>query len=341
MTINQNLKPPLSATLMQMIFGFALSRSIAVAAQLRVADQLKDGPKSIDDLARAVGADPRSLYRMLRALASEGVFAEDSNGGFSLTPLAELLRSDHPETLRGFAAMMANAVNFETWADLHYSIETGEPAFPHKFGTEWFSWLEQNPAEGKAFHDAMTSLSAGAVAAVVGSYDFSGIRNLVDVGGGHGLLLASVLAKYPTMHGVLYDDPKVVSGAGEILAAHGVEERCESVGGNFFESVPSGGDAYILKHIIHDWSDEECLTILGHCHAGMSTGSKVLIVEMVVPARNQSGVSKFLDLEMLLFLTGRERTEDEYRSLLDRAGFEMTRIVPTLSPYGVVEGLKR
>jgi O-methyltransferase/methyltransferase family protein len=341
MTVNQNLKPPLSATLMQMIFGFALSRSIAVAAQLGVADQLKDGPKSIDDLARAVGADSRSLYRMLRALASAGVFAERADGSFNLTPLGELLRGDHPETLRGFAAMMANAVNFETWAELPYSVGTGKPAFPHKFGTQWFSWLEENPDEGKVFHDAMTSLSAGAVAAVVSSYDFSGIKNLVDVGGGHGLLLASVLAKYPTMHGVLYDDPNVVAGAREILAAHGVEERCESVGGNFFESVPAGGDAYILKHIIHDWSDEECLTILSHCHAGMSTGNKVLIVEMVVPERNQPGVSKFLDLEMLLFLTGRERTEAEYRVLLDRAGFEMTRIVPTPSPYGVVEGVKK
>jgi O-methyltransferase len=278
---------------------------------------------------------------MLRALASAGVFAEDSDGGFRITPLAEFLRSDHPETLRGFAAMMANAVNFETWADLHYSIETGTPAFPHKFGTQWFSWLEQNPGEGKVFHDAMTSLSAGAVAAVVSSYDFSGIKNLVDVGGGHGLLIASVLAKYPTMHGVLYDDPNVVAGASDILAAHGVEERCESVGGNFFESAPAGGDAYILKHIIHDWSDDECVTILNHCHEGMTAGGKVLIVEMVVPERNLPGVSKFLDLEMLLFLTGRERTEDEYRGLLDRAGFEMTRIVPTPSPYGVVEGVKK
>ncbi|HEV8369294.1 MAG TPA: methyltransferase [Pyrinomonadaceae bacterium] len=341
MTQNENQQIPPSATLMQMIFGFALSRSIAVAAQLGIADELKDGPRSVDELAHSVGADSRSLYRILRALASAGVFAEGADGRFNLTPLAELLRSDHPETLRGFAAMMANAVNFETWAELPYSVESGKPAFPHKFGTQWFSWLEQNPDEGKVFHDAMTSLSAGAVAAVVSAYDFTGIKKLVDVGGGHGLLLASVLARYPAMKGILYDDPKVVAGAKEILAAHGVADRCESIGGNFFESAPTGGDAYILKHIIHDWSDDECVTILKHCHGGMAAEGKVLIVEMVVPDRNLPGVSKFLDLEMLLFLTGRERTEDEYRGLLDRAGFEMTRIVPTASPYGVVEGVKK
>ncbi len=326
---------------MEMIFGFALSRSIAVAAQFGVADLLKDGPKSADELAQAIGAHPRSLYRLLRALAGAGIFAEEADGHFSLTPLSELLRSDAPESLRAFAAMMANEVQFETWAQLPYSIETGRPAFPHKSGMPWFAWLEQNPAEAKVFHEAMTSLSAGAVAAVVKAYDFSGINKLVDVGGGHGLLLASVLSRYPNMRGVLYDEPTVIRGAEEVLAAHGVADRCEAVGGDFFRSVPAGGDAYILKHIIHDWSDEECLTILGHCHTGMIAGGKVLIVEMVIPERKVPAVSKFLDLQMLLFLTGRERTEAEYRTLLDRAGFELTRIAPTPSPYSVIEGVKK
>lgn len=237
--------------------------------------------------------------------------------------------------------MMADEVNFEIWAQLPYSIQNGKPAAPHKFGMPWFAWLEQNPVKGKAFHDAMTSLSAGAVAAVVSAYDFSRINKLVDVGGGHGLLLASILSKYPKMKGVLYDEPKVITGAGEVFAAHGVADRWEAVGGDFFQSVPPGGDAYILKHIIHDWSDEECLTILGYCHSGMTAGGKVLIVEMVIPERNVPAISKFLDLEMLLFLTGRERTEAEYRHLLDRAGFELTRIVPTLSPYSVIEGVRK
>jgi hypothetical protein len=198
---------------MEMIFGFTLSRSIAVAAQLGVADLLKDGPKSTDELARAIGVHSGALYRLLRALSGAGVFAEEADGRFSLTPMSELLRGDAPQSLRAFAAMMADEVNFEMWAELPYSVQSGKPAAPHKLGMPWFAWLEQNPAKGKEFHDAMTSLSAGAVAAVASAYDFSGIKKLVDVGGGHGLLLASVLSKYPDMEGVLYDEPAVVRGA--------------------------------------------------------------------------------------------------------------------------------
>jgi hypothetical protein len=326
---------------MEMIFGFALSRSIAVAAHLRLADLLKDGPKNTDELARTTGTHPRSLYRLLRALAGAGIFAEDADRRFSLTPLSEPLCSDAPESLRGFAALMADAVNFETWAQLPYSVETGKPAFPHKFGKPFFDWLQEDPDESQLFHDAMTSLSAGAVIAVVSAYDFSGISQLVDVGGGHGLMLASILSKYPKMRGVLFDNPEVIRGAADVLGPQGVADRCEVIGGNFFESVPAGGDAYILKHIIHDWSDEECLTILGHCRAGMTTGGKVLIVEMVIPERNVPGISKFLDLQMLVFLSGLERTEAEYRDLLDRAGFELTRVVPTPSPYSVIEGVRK
>jgi hypothetical protein len=205
----------------------------------------------------------------------------------------------------------------------------------------WFAWLEQNPAEAKVFHDAMTSLSACAVVAVVSAYDFSGIQKLVDVGGGHGLLLASILAKYPDMQGVLYDEETVIKGAQGLLATFGVAERCAAISGDFFQSVPAGADAYILKHIIHDWSDEECVRILGHCRAGMTTGGKVLIVEMVIPERNVPALGKFLDLVMLLFLSGRERNAAEYRALLQRAGFELTRIVPTPLAYSVIEGVRK
>jgi len=337
---NPRQAPP-SAQLMEMIFGFALSRSIAVAAQLGVADLLKDGTKSADELAEIIGAHPRSLYRMLRALAGAGIFSEEADQRFSLTPLGEPLCSDAPESLRAFAAMMADHVNFETWAQLPYSIQTGKPAFPHKFGMRWFAWLEQNPAEGKVFNDAMTSLSSGAVAAVVSAYSFSGIKKLVDVGGGHGRLLASVLSKYPEMKGVLYDAPAVIKDANDVFVALGVGDRVEAIGGDFFQSVPAGGDAYILKHIIHDWNDEDCLKILGHCRAGMKAGGKVLLVEMVIPERNAPSIGKFLDLQMLLFLTGCERTEAEYRTLLNRAGFDLTRIVRTPSPYSVIEGLRK
>ena len=201
---------PPSAQLLEMIFGFTLSRSIAVAAQFRIADLLKDGAKTSDEMAQTIGAHPRSLYRLLRALAGAGIFAEAADGRFSLTPLGELLRSDAPESLRGFAATLADEVNFEVWADLPYSIRNGEPVVPHKFGTTWFEWLGQHPVKAEEFHDAMTSLSAGAVAAVLQAYDFSGINKLVDVGGGHGFLLASVLSKYQNMKGILRSEERRV-----------------------------------------------------------------------------------------------------------------------------------
>ncbi len=332
---------PPNAQLMEMIFAFALSRSISTAAQFGIADLLKDGPQSAEEIAAALGLHARAVYRLMRALAGAGVFSEDTEKRFSLTPLSELLRSDAPESLRAYAAFQANAVNFQTWSALPHSVQTGARAFDHLFGQPAFPWLEQNPAEGQVFHAAMTSLSLGAAAVIAGNYDFTGINKLVDVGGGHGQLLAAILKQYPAMHGVLYDAPPVVAAAPAVMAAHGVADRCEIVGGDFFASAPAGGDTYILKHIIHDWSDDECVTILGHCRDGMPTGGKVLIVEMVIPEPNVPGLSKFLDLQMLLWLPGCERTAAEYRALLERAGFAPGRSVPTPSPYSVIEGVKQ
>ena len=332
---------PPSGRLIEMIYGYVLSRSIAVAAQYGIADLLKDGPKSANELALDVNAHPRSLYRMLRALASVGIFEETADGRFGLTPLAEPLCSDTPDSLRAFAALQADEVHFATWAQFPYSIQNGAPIIPHKFGMSWFDWLEQNPAEGKGFHEAMTSLSTSETAAILSAYDFSEIQKLVDVGGGQGLLLTSILSKYPHMTGMLYDEPAVIMGAKDMFTAYGVADRIEAVGGNFFQSVPAGGDAYVLKHILHDWSDEECLKILGHCHSEMAAGGKLLIVEMVIPERNIPSVSKFLDLGILLFLGGTERTEAEYRALLDSTGFNLTRIVSTPSAASVIEAVRK
>lgn len=332
---------PPQAQMMEMIFAYTLSRSIATAAQFGIADHLTDGAKTAEEIASTLKLHPRSLYRLLRALAGAGVFHEDNEKRFSLTPLSETLLSDAPESLRGFTSFMADDSNFNTWAGLPYSVETGKPAFDHIFGSPLFAWYQQHPAYGQKFDAAMTSMSLGAGAAVLASYDFTGIKRLVDVGGGQGQLLAAILQKYPTMQGVLYDAAHVIATAQDTIAAHGVAERCEIVGGDFFQSAPAGGDAYIMKHIIHDWNDNECVTILGHCRDGMQVGDKVLIAEMVVPEPNVPGVSKFLDLQMLLVLPGCERTAEEYRALLDRAGFELTRIVPTPSPYSVIEGVKR
>lgn len=330
---------PPSAVMMQMLFGYSVSRAVGIAAELGIADIIKDAPKTADDLAALTGSHPRSLYRLLRACASVGVFSEDAGNRFSLTPLAECLRSDNPESLRAFAIMITSDIQFKMWAELPYSIKTGEPAFDKVFGMPNFDYYFSHEKEGKIFNDAMTSLSMGSSMIVLENYDFTGIKKLVDVGGGHGFLLASILKKYPEMTGVLFDNEVVVQEAKVLLQEHGVADRCATFGGDFFKTAPLGGDAYILKHIIHDWSDEECLTILSNCRRGIATGGKILVVEMVVPEGNEPSISKLLDLSMLAILTGRERTANEYETLLKKAGFEVTKIVPTMSPYSIIEGV--
>ncbi|GAB3296852.1 class I SAM-dependent methyltransferase [Hymenobacter tenuis] len=325
--------------LMQMLFGFAASRAIGVAAELHIADHLQHGPKTAEELAKQLGVHARSLYRVLRACASIGVFSEDGEMRFSLTPLAEPLLSDAPGSLRAFAEMITTDWQYQTWAELPYSVKTGKPSFDKVHGMSSFDYFWTHEREGKQFNDAMTSNSAFSSVAVVNAYDFSPISTLVDVGGGHGFLLASILEKYPSVKGILYDTPAVVTEAGQLLARHGVLERCERVGGNFFDQVPPEGDAYIMKHIIHDWNDEQCITIFRNCRSTMKEGGKVLIVEMIVPEGNEPSPAKFLDLQMLQYLPGCERTAKEYRELLHAAGFELTRIVPTMSPFSIIEGV--
>jgi len=331
---------PAAAQLMPMIFGFMTSQAIAVVSKLGIADLLKDEPKNVEELAQATGAQPRPLYRILRALASVGIFIEVEGGRFGLTPMAEALRSDVPESLRGLAMFFGAEFHWRVWSDLFYSAQSGLPGFERVYGKAYFDYLAENPVPAQIFNDAMTSFSASVSAAVTDAYDFSGIKKLVDVGGGHGLFLASILQKYPQMNGVLFDAQSVIDGASEVLTAHGAGGRCETVGGDFFRSVPEGGDAYIMKHIIHDWDDERSFTILQNCHRAMTADGKVLVVEMVIPEGNAPSLGKFLDLEMLMFLHSFERTEAEYRALFERAGFKLTRIVPTPSPHSVLEAVR-
>lgn len=335
----QELPPPVQ--LMQMLFGFAASRAIGVSAELRIADLLKDGPKTAEELAQQTNVHARSLYRVLRACASIGVYAEDNEKRFSLTPLAEPLLSDAPGSLRAFAEMITCDWQYQTWAELPYSVKTGKPSFEKVFGMSSFDYFWSNEKAGKVFNDAMTSNSAFSSVAVVNGYDFSSISKLVDVGGGHGFLLASILAKYGSVKGVLYDTPAIVAEAEKLLTAHGVIDRCETAGGDFFDSVPTGGDAYIMKHIIHDWNDEQCITILKNCRKAMTDSGKVLVIEMIVPKSNEPSPAKFLDLQMLQYLPGCERTETEYRELFHKAGFELSRVVPTMSPFSVIEGISK
>jgi hypothetical protein len=330
---------PPQAILMQMLFGFMPARAIGIAAELHIADHLTDGSKTAEELAQKTNTHTRSLYRLLRACASVGVFSEDDNSRFSLNPMADFLRSDNPESLRAFAEFMGNGEQFKTWSGFYHSVQTGTPCFDKMHGMQTFDFYSTHPKSGQVFNDAMTSMSLGSSMAVIQAYDFSGIRKLVDIGGGHGFLLASILEKYPTMTGILYDTAAIVKDAKGLLEKHNVTNRCETVGGNFFESVPTGGDAYIMKHIIHDWSDEECVTLLKHCRKGITDGGKLLVIEMVVPQGNEPSLSKLLDLEMLAVLSGCERTELEYSKLFLQSGFRLTKIVPTMSPYSVIEGV--
>jgi hypothetical protein len=331
---------PASAQLLPMIFGYMTTQAISVAAKLGVADLLAKGAKTADELAQTIGVKPRPLYRLLRALASVGVFAEDNAGRFGLTPLAEPLRSDAPDSLRAFAIFMGADWHWRVWSELSYSVQTGQPGFERVYGKAYFDYLAENPDPARVFNDAMTSFSTSGSAAVIDAYDFTGITKLVDVGGGHGLLLASILQKHPQMRGILFEAPIVAEGAGNAIKERGLAGRCEVVAGDFFASVPAGGDAYIMKHIVHDWDDEHALTILKNCHQAMTDNGKLLVVEMVIPEGNAPSLGKFLDLEMLLFLHSYERTEAEYRALFKQAGFRLTRIVPTRMPHSVIEAMR-
>lgn len=337
--MTQELPPPMQ--LMQMLFGLTTSRAIGVAAELCIADRLKDGPKSAEELARQTDVHAHSLYRVLRACASVGVFSEDNEKRFSLTPLAEPLLSDAPGSLRAFAVMFTTNWQFQTWAELPYSVKTGKPAFDKVFGMPMFEYFWKNQKAGKEFNEAMTSNSAFAGEAVLNSYDFSGASKVVDVGGGHGILLASILKKCPHLKGILFEAPAIAEEAKSLKDTYGVAGSCEIISGDFTTSVPAGGDIYILKHIIHDWNNEQCISILANCRKAMATGSKVLVVEMVLPEGNEPFIGKLLDLEMLLFLPGCERTEAEYRTLFDKAGLELSSVIPTPSPFSIMEGISK
>ena len=332
-------QPP-DAYLLQIAFGPMVAQALYVAAKLGVADHLAEKPLPVSELAARTRTHERALYRILRSLASAGVFAETDPHVFALTPYAEPLRSDVPNSMRNGVIFMGEEWHWRVWNDMLYSVQTGKPAWGHVHGAEVFDYFAANPEQSEIFNRAMTDGSSGIAPAVVESYDFSGFATLVDIAGGHGYLLAQVLKGFPGVRGILFDVPAVVEGAGALLEKEGVAARVERVGGDFFASVPRGADAYMMKHIIHDWDDERAVKILDNIRAAMPDDGKVLIVETVVPAGNEPHYSKLLDLEMLTSPGGVERTEEEYRELLAAAGLRLARIIPTSSPYSIIEAVK-
>lgn len=330
--------PPPDAILMQMLFGAQMQRSVCLAARLGIPDLLAERAQTAEELAAKTDTHAPSLYRLLRTLASIDLFTQNAEKKFELTPISTLLRSDAPNSVRDFAVMMGEDWIWQAWGELPYSVQTGGVAHEKTQGMGSFEFFQKNAEAGKVFNAAMTNFTRAIVPAFVEAYDFSSINRLVDVAGGHGLLLAGVLKANPHLRGVLFDLPFVIEGAGELLEHEGVSDRVELVSGSFFESVPAGADAYMMKHIIHDWDDESSIRILKNIRSAMSENGKVLIVEMVVTEGDEPHPSKALDVLMLVMEGGKERTKDEYGKLLGASGFRLTRVIPTKSPYSVVEG---
>jgi len=332
--------PSPHAQLDRMITGYWLSQSIYAAAKFGIADLLKNGPLPVDELAQKTSTNPDALYRLLRALASVGIFAEGPPRQFSLTPLAEPLQADVPDSKRALA-LMSGDEQFHAWTEILYSIQTGKKAFDKVFGQPIFDYLGQHLDKAQVFDAAMVGIHGRESAAVQKAYDFSGISTVVDIGGGNGSQLIGLLKANPHIRGTLFDLPHVIERAKSNIAAAGLADRCELVSGSFFETVPSGADAYFMRHIIHDWEDEKSLTILRNCHRAMPAHGRLLVVESVIPPGNEPFGGKFLDLVMLLIPGGKERTEEEYRALFAEAGFELSKIVPTGSEVSIIEAVKR
>jgi hypothetical protein len=324
----------------RMITGYWISQAIYAAAKFGIADHLQGGPKTVAELATATSTNPDALYRLLRALASVGIFAEGDSRRFSLTPLAEPLRSDMAGSKRALA-LMSGDEQFRAWAEIDYSIRTGKVAFDKVFGKPVFDYLGEHPDKARIFDAAMVGIHGRESNAVLGAYDFSAFGVVADVGGGNGSQITEMLKKHGRMKGVLFDLPHVIERATERIQASGLLDRCKLVAGSFFDAVPEGADAYVMRHIIHDWDEEKCLTILRNCHRAMRPAGKLLVIESVIPPGNEPFHGKFLDLVMLLIPGGKERTEAEYRALFERAGFKLTRIVPTGTEISIIEGKKR
>lgn len=323
---------------MQLSTGYIASTCVYLAVKLRIPDSLAAAPRPVNDLARELGVNEDALYRVMRTLVSLGVFEEKAPRTFANTLTSTILRSETPGSMYDMALWMSDPFHFQVYANALHSLRTGQPAVEQTVGVPVFEYFPKHPEESEIFNNAMTMFSGMVIPAVLEVFDFSGIGTLVDVAGGHGRVLTSILQKYPSMRGVLFDLEHVLAGARAVIDSLGLSDRCRTVSGDFFKAVPAGGDAYIMKHIIHDWDDERAATILKNIRSAMNPGGRLVLLESVVAPGNQPDFAKLIDLEMLLMPGGRERTEQEFRALFARAGFELTRITPTKSPLSVIEG---
>ena len=333
------LDVPPHAQLVQMFAGSWVAAALYAAAKLGIADHLAGGARSAVELAPALGAHAPTLHRFMRTLAGFGILTEDNQKRFALTPLGEALETDAPGAARATLLAFGGVTFSRAWEGIFYSLETGKPAFEKAWGVPMFDYFAQHPEDASLFSQAMVGFHGSEPPTVAEAYDFSGIRTVVDVGGATGNMLAALLSRHAGLRGVLYDLPHVLRDAPAFLKARGVESRVTIEPGSFFEGVPAGGDAYVLSHIIHDWTEEQCLTILGHCRRAIGPDGRLLIVETVLPEGDTPHQGKLQDLVMLVFPGGQERTENEYAELLGKADFRLRRVVPTTSVVSIVEAV--
>lgn len=322
----------------QMTNGYWATQIIYVAAKLGIADLLSSGPLGIQALAESTETHAPSLYRLIRALAGLGVVRENEDGDYETTPLGRCLARGSAGALRA-RAILNGEEWYAAWGGLLQSVRTGETAFDHIIGKPFFEHLTANATSAAVFNEVMASSTEGAARAVAEAYDFSRFKTIVDVGGGTGAFLAGILQANPHARGVLFDQPDVVAAAGGPLTSAGVADRCDVVGGDFFEAVPGGGDVYMLSWIIHDWDDERSTAILKKCREAMAPDARLLVIEQVIPPGNEPSLSKLYDLHMLVLSGGRERREDEYRDVLTASNLQLARIIPTGVPRSVIEAL--
>jgi len=330
------LSPP--RQMMQFIWpGAMAAQGLYVAAKLGLADLLKDGPKSVDELAHLTAAHEPSLRRLLRALTSLGVFSQDAAGHFQNTDLSETLRTDHPESIRAWAIFLGAPFLWRSWGELYETVLSGQPAVNRIYGGSFWAYLAAHPDDAAVFNAAMSAGSEMTVPWILEAYDFSRFDRVVDVGGGHGALLHAVLSKNPKVRGVLYDFPAVVAGAASLWSG-AVAARCEVRGGDFFAGIPEGGDAYVLQRIVHDWDDDNALRILKNCRRAIKRDGRLLVIELVLkPSCQPDPGQEFSDVLMLTLVGGRERTESDFQALLGGAGFSLTSVIPTAGPPSIIE----
>lgn len=337
--MNNQLPPP-PAQMMQMITGFWTSCCIYTAAKLNIADHLKDGPQTANQLAESTHSHAPSLHRVLRALSSVGVFKENDQQQYELTPLGNTLQADVPGSMKAMAIAQLGD-HFNAWGNLVYSVKTGKISFDNIEGMSVWKYYETHPDEGVNFMKAMSGLTGAVIMNVLPEYDFTAFKTIIDVGGGNGALLMAVLDKAPNAKGIVFDEEYVVAETKKILAQKGYTNRCETAAGSFFDFIPANADAYIMKMVLHDWNDEQSLQILKNFNKAMKQGSKLLVLESVIPEGNEPHPGKFMDINMLAMTGGMERTEKEFASLFAKAGLKLSRVIHTHTPlFSIVEAIK-